>query len=941
MAQLKDLLVTGPSNMIGDVITNKIQITTLNAPTTAGGTTYGPGGLDWVLKSNGTSIYWSSGSAGPTGPTGATGGTGATGPTGPTGATGATGPTGPTGAKGNTGPTGPTGATGATGPTGPTGPTGATGGTGATGPTGVRGSRWNYGTALTGTSTSNTQFTGSGITDALVNDMYLNTSTGYVYRCTVAGNATNARWIYVGSIKGATGGTGATGPTGPTGPTGATGNTGPTGPTGATGGTGATGTRGSRWSSGTACTGTSTSNTSFNTGITDALVNDMYLNTSTGYVYRCTVAGPTGTAKWVYAGSIKGATGGTGSTGATGPTGPTGATGATGGTGATGTRGSRWNTGTALTGTSTSNTQFTGSGITDALVNDMYLNTSTGYVYRCTVAGNATNARWVYVGSIKGATGGTGSTGATGPTGPTGATGGTGATGPTGPTGATGGTGATGPTGPTGGIGLTGPTGPSGLTVVSTTGAGNAITAASLSGTTLTLTKGTTFLTSHQDISGKVNKSGDTMTGTLTIKGIKITSGTDYGDTLPASGAEGQLFFQTSGEYYELPAGGTAGYALVKSSAADRDVMWAPMAAAGPTLNTTVNAIAKYSDTSGTLANSVVTITSAGTVETPANLWAGNASQTGERTIRVQSAAGRIELYAKGSSTSNRGIYTYNNAGTGAEVITIDQSNVITLNGRALQDGSGNTITSTYVKKAGDTMTGDLRFSRSFTKGTTPSATVSIGRLEAMESGTGTAASNRLGMMAFTVDTNGVSHSRLYAYKNLAGDSSAYCYFGPSYVTSSDTKRTYTDCKVYGAVWNDYAEYRKDNPKEKQEPGRCVHELGDGTLGLTTKRLQRGCEIISDTFGFAIGEDEKNGYNTPIASSGRVLAYPYESIEEFSKHIGWPVCSGPNGTVSIMSQAEEEKYSSRIIGTISEIPSYEEWGEDKVKVNNRIWIRIR
>jgi len=149
--------------------------------------------------------------------------------------------------------------------------------------------------------------------------------------------------------------------------------------------------------------------------------------------------------------------------------------------------------------------------------------------------------------------------------------------------------------------------------------------------------------------------------------------------------------------------------------------------------------------------------------------------------------------------------------------------------------------------------------------------------------------------------------------------------------------------RTYGAVWNDYAEYRKDNEKEKdiQKPGRCIKENGDGTLSLTTKRLERGCEIISDTFGFAIGQDEENGYNTPIASNGRVLAYPYESIEEFASHIGYAVCSGPNGTVSIMTDEEEEKYPMRAIGTISEIPDYEEWGTGKVKVDGRVWIRIR
>ena len=166
---------------------------------------------------------------------------------------------------------------------------------------------------MTGTSATATAFSSSGITDALVNDMYLNTSTGYTYRCTVAGNASTAKWVYAGSIKGATGAKG---------------------DPGTAGATGAPGTRGSP---GTAMTGTSATATVFSSsGITDALVNDMYLNTSTGYTYRCTVAGNASTAKWVYAGSIKGATG---ATGATGPQGTAGAKGDKGDKGDTGAKG--------------------------------------------------------------------------------------------------------------------------------------------------------------------------------------------------------------------------------------------------------------------------------------------------------------------------------------------------------------------------------------------------------------------------------------------------------------------------------------------------------------------------------------------------------------------------------------------------------------------------
>lgn len=58
MAQLKDLIVNGATRLIGDVFTNKIQITAVNAPTASNSTTYGPGTSGQVLKSNGTSVYW-------------------------------------------------------------------------------------------------------------------------------------------------------------------------------------------------------------------------------------------------------------------------------------------------------------------------------------------------------------------------------------------------------------------------------------------------------------------------------------------------------------------------------------------------------------------------------------------------------------------------------------------------------------------------------------------------------------------------------------------------------------------------------------------------------------------------------------------------------------------------------------------------------------------
>lgn len=143
-------------------------------------------------------------------------------------------------------------------------------------------SQWYTGTKITGTSTTATVFSDSGISSAKVGDMYLNTSTMNTYRCTTAGAASAAKWAYVGNIKGATGDVG----------------------------------EGAVWYTGDKITGTSTTATIFsNSGITNAKVGDMYLNTTTNNTYRCTVEGAASAAKWVYVNNIKGLKGDTGDKG--------------------------------------------------------------------------------------------------------------------------------------------------------------------------------------------------------------------------------------------------------------------------------------------------------------------------------------------------------------------------------------------------------------------------------------------------------------------------------------------------------------------------------------------------------------------------------------------------------------------------------------------------
>lgn len=140
---------------------------------------------------------------------------------------------------------------------------------------------------------------------------------------------------------------------------------------------------------------------------------------------------------------------------------------------------------------------------------------------------------------------------------------------------------------------------------------------------------------------------------------------------------------------------------------------------------------------------------------------------------------------------------------------------------------------------------------------------------------------------------------------------------------------------LFGAAWNDYAEYRESL---ELEPGRVVIELGNGRLVRSSERLQPGAEIVSDTYGFIIGKGNPR-CATPIAIAGRVLAYPYE--ERLMFFAGDAVCAGPDGTVSKMTREEIKEYPDRIIGTVSEVPEYETWGENNIKVNGRIWIRLR
>lgn len=153
-------------------------------------------------------------------------------------------------------------------------------------------------------------------------------------------------------------------------------------------------------------------------------------------------------------------------------------------------------------------------------------------------------------------------------------------------------------------------------------------------------------------------------------------------------------------------------------------------------------------------------------------------------------------------------------------------------------------------------------------------------------------------------------------------------------MTSGSTTYGLEAYKVYNAVFNDYAEYRTT---VDLIPGCVVIDQDDGSLACSSARLQPGAQVISDTFGHCMGETDTA--KTPVAVAGRVLVYPYQNRNNY--HAGMAVCSAPGGTVDIMTREEIRDYPDCIVGIVSEIPEYEEWGSDNVKVNGRIWIRVK
>lgn len=141
--------------------------------------------------------------------------------------------------------------------------------------------------------------------------------------------------------------------------------------------------------------------------------------------------------------------------------------------------------------------------------------------------------------------------------------------------------------------------------------------------------------------------------------------------------------------------------------------------------------------------------------------------------------------------------------------------------------------------------------------------------------------------------------------------------------------------RVFGAVWNDYAE-RRIVREETVQPGQVVCECGDDTLALSTRRLQPLAYVITDTYGFEIGK--RDALTQPVGVSGRVLVTVEGNLGDY--HVGDALCSAPQGKACKMTAEEAVSHPECVLGYVCCVPDYDTWA-DIIPVNGRVWMRIR
>jgi hypothetical protein len=162
----------------------------------------------------------------------------------------------------------------------------------------------------------------------------------------------------------------------------------------------------------------------------------------------------------------------------------------------------------------------------------------------------------------------------------------------------------------------------------------------------------------------------------------------------------------------------------------------------------------------------------------------------------------------------------------------------------------------------------------------------------------------------------------------------------PAYVSSSKlyfnpSTGALTADKVFGAVWNDIADFI-GVPEDGHDIqyGKVYIMNSHNKLVLSDSYCAINVVgIASDTYGFGVGinEDEKR---IPIALAGIALAY----IDRVYP-VGTPLTCDKNGYLTEIKMEDKMKYPERIVATFYKTEEAEYW--NTVAVNGRHWVKIK
>lgn len=166
------------------------------------------------------------------------------------------------------------------------------------------------------------------------------------------------------------------------------------------------------------------------------------------------------------------------------------------------------------------------------------------------------------------------------------------------------------------------------------------------------------------------------------------------------------------------------------------------------------------------------------------------------------------------------------------------------------------------------------------------------------------------------------------------GTSNSYATGITNHVTI-DPSGYLTAARVYGAVWNDIADYLEVDQDIEVEFGKVYVRTNTGETRLSVRPCEKGIiGIASDTYGMSVGKKGKGKKELPIALAGIVLAHCDREYES-----GTPLTSGRDGGLTKMYWWELLFKPQSLVATFYKTEPQKKW--NGVIVNGRHWVKVK